>query len=199
MVGEEHRLYFYRPLDPNDSDERALLVRVPPAAVATMTGTVRRAIQSLESGLPYVDVNTLQSTLDPQIRPWRLGATIFTAFGALAMLLAAIGLGSAVAFAVTQRTREIGVRLAIGAGQERVVRMVLGDALRVASVGALIGIAVALAAAPVIAELLFQVSARDTATYIVVAAAVLVLGVLATLAPALRAARIEPVVALRGD
>jgi ABC-type antimicrobial peptide transport system permease subunit len=191
--------WLYRPLDPNDVDDRVLLARVRPTDVDAMTGTIRRTIQELEATVPFVDVRVLGDILDPQMRPWRMGATLFTAFGVLAALLAALGLYSAVAYAVTQRTREIGVRMAIGAVAKDVMSLIVGDGLRIAAVGVGVGVLLALAGSAFIRELLFETSPRDPLVLVVVAGALIVLAALASLVPARRASTVNPVVALRGD
>jgi len=197
FLREEDRPWLYSPLAFDDVDTRVLLVRVPAGRSDRMTGTVRRAVQELEPDVPYVDVSVLGDVLDPQMRPWRLGATLFTAFGVLAALLAALGLYAAVAYAVTQRTREIGVRLAIGARAASVVRLIVGDGLRIAVVGVALGVGMALVGSRWLADLLFETSPRDPMVVAVVAGGLIVLAVLASLAPAQRAAGVNPAVALR--
>ena len=193
---EEQRLHYYAPLATDDGDVSVLLVRAAPD-VAGLEGTLRRALQELEPGLPYVDVRVLGDALDPQMRPWRLGATVFTAFGLVAALLAAIGLYAAVAYAVTQRTREIGVRLAVGASSGQVAGLVLGDGWRIALVGVAAGLLLALAGGRWIADLLFDVSPRDPLVLTLVAGGALLAALLASVAPARRATKVDPVVALR--
>ena len=196
---ERDRPWIYRPLSPNSGSSRMLLVRAAPKDLETVAGSVRRTIQQLESDVPYVDVSVLGDVLDPQMRSWRMGATLFTAFGVLAALLAALGLYSAVAYAVTQRTREIGVRLAIGARAASVLKLIVGDGLRVAMIGVVLGIVMALAGGVWISALLFETSPRDPLVFGTVAVSLVVLAVLASLAPARRAARVSPAVALRID
>jgi len=199
-LGEERvRARFYRPLPRGESlaGGGVLLVRVAPGAASRMSGTVRRALHALEPNLPYVDVGTLASALDPQLRPWRLGATLFTAFGLLAALLAAVGLYAAIAYAVAQRTHEIGVRRAVGAGTTSVVWLVLRDGLGVAAAGVAIGLLLALAGPPRIADLLYEVSPHDGRVLTAVAATLLAVALLATLVPAWRAVRVSPTTALR--
>ena len=198
QVREEQRPWVYTPLDPTDVDKRVLLVRVAPGARG-MDGTLRRALRELDPALPYVDAERLGEVLDPQIRPWRLGAAVFTAFGALAALLAALGLYTAVAYAVTQRTREIGVRVALGAAAPAVVRLVLGDGLRVAATGVALGLALALVGGGRLADLLFDTSPREPAILAGVGLLLLVVASVASLAPARRAARVNPTEALRAD
>lgn len=196
---EEAQPWSYRPLAPDDVDSRVLLVRVPPGNTDRMTATLRRTIRELESNVPFVNVSVLGDVLDPQMRPWRMGATLFTAFGALAALLAALGLYSAVAYAVTQRTREIGVRLAIGAKVAGVIRLIIGDGVRIAAVGVALGLLMALAGSNRIGDLLFETSPRDPLVLATVAGGSIVLAAIASLVPARRAARVEPSVALRVD
>jgi predicted permease len=193
---DKQRLWFYSPLAPGDVDSRVMLVRTAPGASGT-DALLQRTLRDIDPTLPYIDVRPLGDVLDPQMRPWRLGATLFTAFGVLAMLLALLGLYSAVAYAVTQRTREIGVRLAVGATAAHVVRLILGDGARIAVAGIVGGVALALIGGPFIADLLFEVSPRDPVVLALVGAGVLLATTLASLLPARRAARVDPVTALR--
>ena len=195
-IREEHRLQFYRPLRRSDLDDRSLMVRVDPGA-RDIEGTIRRAVLGLGADVPYVDVKTLASVLQPQLQPFRLGAAVFTACGVLAVLLAAIGLASAVAYAVTQRSREIGVRMAIGARGRDVIWLFVRGALRTGSVGVAAGSIVALLAGGWIADMLYEVSPHDAVVFAVVTGLVLVVCVLASLLTARRASRIDPMVVLR--
>jgi predicted permease len=199
FLREPAALLFYRPLPRHgDDDERALFIRVAAGDRGTRAA-VARAIQAMEPSLPFVRVQTLGDALDPQIRPWRLGASVFTAFGALAVLLAALGLYGALSYAVVQRTREIGVRVAVGARASDVVRLVLGDGLRLALAGVLVGTTISLAGGRWIASLLFDVSPRDPSVFAAVSASLLAVALLAALVPSWRATRVDPVVALRAD
>jgi ABC-type antimicrobial peptide transport system permease subunit len=192
----EQKLWFYRPLAPDDVDSRVLLVRTTPGTPG-IEAAIQRTLRDIDPTLPYMDVRVLGDVLDPQMRPWRLGATLFTAFGVLAMLLALLGLYAAVAYAVTQRTREIGVRIAVGATAGSVVRLVLCDGARIALTGIVMGLALAFIGGPFIADLLFDVSPRDPAVLASVGVGVLLAAMLASLLPARRAARVDPVAALR--
>jgi hypothetical protein len=163
--------------------------------VATVQGEIQRA-----SALPvYARVRPYQDLLDPQLRPWRLGATLFTAFGVLALGIAAVGLFGVVSYLVTQRTKEIGVRLALGGTGARVGGLVIGDAVKMVSGGVVAGLLLALGLAPFVQSLLFQTSARETAVLAGAGAALLGVTLVAALVPALRAARVSPLVALRAD
>jgi predicted permease len=166
---------------------------------AGQTEAVRRALQEVVPGFAYVSTRTLDGIVAPQMRSWRLGATMFTIFGLLALVVAAIGLYSVIAYDVSQRTRELGVRVALGASAGAVLRLVVGEGVRVVFVGLALGAAVAISLASRVSPLLYEVSAKDPVTYAGVVGVLLVVAVVASLAPALRAARVDPNVALRAD
>jgi len=166
---------------------------------AALVGPVRQAVLSVSSDLPWVDVQPVARRLDPQLRPWRLGASMFTAFGVLALCLAAVGLYGLLSYGVAQRTHEIGVRKALGAADSRVIRMVLGDALAMTLVGIVIGIGLALAAGKAIAAQLYQVSPRDPLVFVVCAAVLVIVAIVACAAPMRRALGVDPIIALRTD
>jgi ABC-type antimicrobial peptide transport system permease subunit len=160
---------------------------------------VRRALQKLMPGSSYVTAQPMAQIFAPNIRSWRLGATMFVAFGSLALVLAAIGLYSVIAYNVVQRTHELGVRVAFGAQVKDVMRLVLGEGLRLTLVGIALGGAVALFAGKWIAPLLFNVKPTDPLVLGGVVGVLLLTATLASLIPALRAARVDPNVALRSD
>lgn len=190
--------WLYEPLSPADIDHPVLMLRVEPG-VPGIEATVRRTLREVDAAIPYVDVPRLGDVLDPQVRPWRLGATVFTAFGMLAALIAAVGLHAAVAYAVTQRTREIGVRIALGALRQSILRLVLGDGLRIATTGVAFGVVTSLVCARWIGPLLFDTSPRDPRVLVGVAALLVIVALLSTLAPARRAVRVDPMQALRSE
>lgn len=176
----------------------ALLVR-PRGPAREFVQTLRQAILAAVPSANYLNLSVMQDRVDPQIRPWRLGATMFGVFGVLALLVAAIGLYGAIAYNMAQRTREFGIRLAVGSGTGRLMRGVLYDGLRSAALGVAFGIAAALIAAAKIAPLLFRVSPRDPAVFCSVALVLLATAVVASILPAWRAARTDPVLALRSS
>jgi putative ABC transport system permease protein len=197
-IREEERHWIYVPLHPASASSRLLLLRTAPG-LRGVEGTVGRALLQMDPALPYVDVQRLGDALDPQIRPWRLGASVFSVFGALAAVLAAFGLYTAVAYGVTQRTREIGVRIAVGAATARVALLVLGDGLRVAISGVVLGLGLVLVGGRWVANLLFDTSPREPMILMVVALGLLVVAALASLVPARRATLVSPMNALRAD
>ena len=203
-VIEQPTPQFYLPLDqlPAGSEDIVgpyhIAIRTTPARAATVSAAVRMLLrQEFPNGIP--DIARLSDYLEPQYRPWRLGATLFTTFGILALLVAAIGIYSTVSYAVTQRTQEFGVRIALGAQLSDVLRLVLGEGAQTVAVGVGCGVALALAGGRLIASLLYGIEPSDPITLAAVAVMLLAIAMLAALAPAWRAARVDPVTALRAD
>ncbi|HET7585199.1 MAG TPA: ADOP family duplicated permease [Gemmatimonadaceae bacterium] len=161
--------------------------------------SVRRALQREMPGAAYAKSTTLSSLIDGERRSWQLGAVLFAVFGGLALLLAGVGLYSVIAYAVTQRTHEMGVRTALGARATDVVRLVLGEGMRVAVIGLVLGAGIALVAARWIAPLLFEEPPRDPLVYAGVIVVLLAVAALASWIPARRAARVDPSAALRTE
>ena len=160
---------------------------------------VRTALQRQMPGDAYVTVRPLADIVGDHMRQWDLGATMFTVFGVLALVVAAIGLYSVIAYGVAQRTHELGVRLALGAESGDLVRLVLREGLRLSVVALALGLAAALIAGRFVAPLLFETSPRDPAVFAGVAAVLLLTAVAASAVPALRAARVDPNRALRDE
>jgi putative ABC transport system permease protein len=193
-------LQYYLPLAQQQTAAtmRALFVRVEGDAASALQ-PVRQAVQSLSAELPNPQMRLLQDLVEPQIRPWRLGASMFTLFGALATMLAAIGLYGVIAYDVAQRTQEIGVRVALGAGSRDVVLLTLRAVGRVVVIGIPLGLLVALLAAARLEPLLFQVSPRDPLVLGAVGVLVLLVALIAAVAPARRALHVDPATALRAE
>jgi putative ABC transport system permease protein len=163
------------------------------------TEAIRSRLQRVMPDPAYVTARPFHELIDPTMRSWTSGARMFATFGALALLLAAIGLYAVVAFTVSQRTQELGVRIALGALPRDVLRLVVGDGLRVTLLGVVIGAVVALGGTRALTGLLFGVSARDPMIYGTVALLLVVVGALASAVPAARAARVDPNTALRAE
>ncbi len=179
---------------------RVLFVRTREGAVAATTAQdVRRLLQSMGSNLPFADVRMLREVVATQTRPWELGATMFGLFGVLALLIAAVGLYSTVAYEMAQRTHEFGVRQALGARGVDVGRLVVGRALRYALPGLLLGLGLGLVATRAVRTLLFEVSPYDPLVYGVVGLTLLGAALVAAIGPARRAWRLDPVAALREE
>ena len=176
-----------------------LLLRVTGPRAESFVEVARRGLQRAMPGEGYVTVQPFDDFVDAQRRSWELGATMFVAFGALALLVAAVGLYGVIAYTVAQRMHELGVRIALGAQQHDVVRLVVGQGVSFAIAGVVIGLSVAFVAARWIQPLLFQQSAMDPLTYGAVGAIILVVALVASAIPARRATRADPNVALRVD
>ncbi|MES2177068.1 MAG: ABC transporter permease [Gemmatimonadota bacterium] len=160
---------------------------------------IRKRLQQEMPGDSYVNTVTLASLVSPRQRSWEFGAKMFVGFGVLALVLAAIGLYSVVSYMVAQRNHELGIRIALGAGVGDMLRMIVIQGVGFAAAGIAIGSVIALWAGRKIEPLLFSQKANDPSIYGLVAAMLLLVAILATLRPALRAARVDPMVALRSD
>ena len=198
---EEQAMQYYIPLGQERAlgfGGRKLFVR-PTGSGAGLPERLRAAMLRLNPGIGFVTVEPLQQSLDPQIRPWRLGATMFGLFGALALLVAAIGLYSVISYLVTQRTHELGVRIALGAQVGDIVGLVIRYGVRLALAGIVIGTVLAYNAARWIEPLLFETSARNPLVFAGVTFVLLVVALIASVVPAWRASRTDPIEALRAE
>ena len=164
---------------------------------ARLMPALRAELQKLDKTLPLYDVKTLDEHLGRALGQERTNAWLIGSFGVLAALLAAVGIYGVMSYTVTQRTRELGIRLALGASRGDVLRLVVGRGVVLTSIGLAIGLGSALALTRVVSTLLYGVSATDPLTFVAVAIAVAGVALGACLIPARRAARVDPVVALR--
>jgi predicted permease len=166
---------------------------------AQLAGSARQVVRGIDPALPAYNTGPLSETVTESVAQRRFMMLLLTVFAGIALFLAAVGLYGVVAYAVTQRTQEIGVRMAIGARPADVLRMVLGDGLKLAAIGVVLGIGAALALARVIESMLFEVEPFDAASYAAVVAVLLAVAALACYVPARRAMRVDPLVALRAE
>jgi len=191
-------LTIYLPYWQSPSAEIALAVKTSIDASA-VAPAIRSVVRSLDSELPVANLSTMANVVADSVGERRFLTSLVALFAIGALMLAAVGIYGVVSQSVTQRTSEIGLRVALGARREAVVRMVLSEAWRLVAVGLLVGVPIALASGSLLSSMLFDVVPGDAAT---VAAACLVLIVAATLAaymPARRASRVDPIVALRAE
>jgi len=157
----------------------------------------RDALRAIDPETPPTQVSSMQDVVYASVKDWRFHATLLGIFGALALVIAAIGVYGVISYSVVQRTHEIGIRMALGAQQSSILRLVIRQGLTLAGVGIVVGIGAALALARLIASLLYGVSATDPLTFAGVAALLLIVAVAACYIPARRAMRVDPMVALR--
>ncbi|MEO8449492.1 MAG: ADOP family duplicated permease [Gemmatimonadota bacterium] len=177
---------------------QALFVRVAGDAPG-LERTLQRTMTAAIPGIVTAAVVPWATLLEPQVRPYRLGAAMFAIFGGVALVIAAVGLYGVLAYSVARRQREMGVRLALGARPGRLVRLVLGEGLRSALLGIAVGVAVVMAAGRFVAPLLFATSPYEPAVLAATVATLLVAATLAGLIPAWRATRVDPTVTLREE
>lgn len=164
-----------------------------------LVGTVQAEMRATSGEVRFVSAQSLQRNIDPHLRSWTLGASMFSAFGLLALVVAAWGLYSVLAFEVATRRRELGIRVALGAGMSRVLRLVLLRAVAVGAVGVGVGLVAAAAAARLVGPLLFTVSPWDPSVYAGVTVTLLAVSAGAGLLPAWRATRTDPKEALQAE
>jgi predicted permease len=176
--------------------QRELVIRTSGSATQ-LAALLRREIHDLDPVIPLLNVHTLKQDVDQSILVERLIATLSGFFGVLALLLSAVGLYGVVAYTVTRRTREIGIRIAVGAARGSVLWLVFQDVILMVFIGAMIGMIAALIATHVIAGILYGVSATDPLSLVVAAIVLLAAALLASFIPARRAAGIDPMAALR--
>jgi predicted permease len=211
VVGDAHRMsvvekpsmQFYVPLAQSTlkggrARASSVIVRAPAnrvgAAIATLDRTVR---QVMPTAAP--NVMALRGSLREQFRTWRIGATLFSTLGVLALVVAALGVYGVISYEVGQRTHEMGIRIALGAQRIRVLELVVGQAARTVATGLVVGLALALAAGRLVSALLYQTSPTDPGVLVAVGIVMLVVAALASLLPAWRAAGVDPAIALRVD
>jgi putative ABC transport system permease protein len=164
---------------------------------AAMMPLLRQRIAEIDPLQPTYDVKTLDQALSDSIAPRRFNLFLFGAFAASALLLSLVGIYGVIAYSVAERTREIGLRMALGARRAQVAGMVVREALAIAMVGILAGLAAAWGLSHLMASLLYDVKANDPAVFVAVAILLGVTALAACIAPALRAASIDPTVSLR--
>jgi predicted permease len=203
VIEKEEAAQYYISLDnlpdsAKDMRPNYVALRVSPAHFAAASREIRSNVRAVfPGGIPVI--TRLSDYIDPQYRPWRLGAMLFSALGLLALIVAVVGIYSTVSYGVNQRIHEFGVRIALGARMQDVLRLVVGAGVRTVAVGILIGIALALIAGRLISTLLYGIAPRDPVVLGTVTTTLLVISILAALAPAWRASRVDPVTALRAD
>ncbi|HEV7904516.1 MAG TPA: ABC transporter permease, partial [Pyrinomonadaceae bacterium] len=163
----------------------------------SLTAAIRNEVQQIDKDQPISNVDTMENIVAGTVAPQKFATWLLGIFAATAMLLAAIGIYGVMAYSVTQRTHEIGIRMALGAGQKDVLRMVIGQGMKLALIGVALGLAGSFAATHLMSSLLYGVSATDPLTYGGVALLLAAVALFACLIPARRATKVDPMIALR--
>lgn len=189
----------YVPLRQRPSTGLTMLVRSQSDDASVLAPTVRDAIRAMDPALPVHRLETMARVREAATREQRGGATVLAIFGGLALVLAAIGLHGVMLFTVRQRTREIGIRMALGASRRAVVRMFVRRGLQLTAIGGALGVTVALGAMQLLRSLLFGVAPTDAITFVAVSLLFLAVALVASWLPARRAALIDPVTAMRSE
>jgi predicted permease len=196
---QEGRPMFYRAFtQASSSGEMTLVVRTTGNA-APIAAAMQREAHALDPQMPRFAVETLAAQVDASLTEERLIAKLSSVFGLLALVLVCVGMYGALAYDVTRRTHEIGIRMALGARAGQIVQLVLRETLWLVSVGIVLGLGGALALTRLLKTLLFGVSATDPLTFIVIAAALIIVALLACWIPARQATKVDPMIALRCD
>ena len=195
-IGEEPQPLVYMPLSQNYAPAVVMQVRTS-GRPESVISTVRGQVQSLDPNLALTNVLTVVELIGQGLWAPRMGAALLVVFGGLALLLAIIGVYGVLSYSVNQQTREIGIRMAMGAQTERVLKLVVGQGMRLAGAGLLLGLIVAFGAMRVLSTLLYGVSAHDPLTFISVSLILALAAGLACFIPARRATKVDPIIALR--
>ncbi|MEO6214257.1 MAG: FtsX-like permease family protein, partial [Vicinamibacterales bacterium] len=196
---EDPRPYMYLSLDQYPQLDRETVILRTSGAPAALMPAVRGQIQALDAALPVFDVQPLTRVLEDRADKQRGISALLAAFGGVALLLAALGLYSVMAYAVALRTREMGIRLALGASPAQLTTLITRDALRLSMMGLGIGVALSLPMAYALGTLVFGIQIADVAAFGAACTLLVAVALCASLVPARRAARLDPVVALRAD
>jgi macrolide transport system ATP-binding/permease protein len=195
-LGEDPAPFIFFSYQQSYSPVMTLLVRAN-GHPKNLTAVVRHEVQTLDPNLPPFNVVTLSENIDISLFPARFGALLLGGFGVLALVLATVGIYGVMSYSVSKRTHEIGIRMALGAQANNVLRLVVGQGMLLALIGVAVGLAGAFALTRVVKSLLYGVSATDLATFAAIALLLMVVALLACLIPARRATKLDPLVALR--
>ena len=197
MMNEEPGSYLYRPFRPAEYSARVTVVARTHGSPIQLAGPVQDQIEALDPDLAAVMVKTMTKRMEMPLWPSRTAAGFSMICGTLAIVLATLGLFGVTSYAISQRTREFGIRAALGATPGSVVGLVVGEGLKLALPGVLLGIVGAVVAGRLLSSLLFGVSATDAVTLVVTAVIQTAIALAACAIPARRATRVDPISALR--
>jgi predicted permease len=195
-LGEAQRSFVYRALAQGGNTDWILIVRIA-GDPRPVTGEIRAIARQLDSKVPMLHLQTLEERTAVSLLLPRTGAALFGLFGLLGLVLASVGLYGVIAYTASQRTHEIGIRMALGARPRQILELIIRQGLTLAALGILIGLASAFAATRVLSVMLYGVSARDPVTFAGISLVLILIAILACYVPARRAMSVDPMVALR--
>jgi predicted permease len=196
LSGEDVKGKYYFPMFQMPMPYTSFLLRAP-SGPARLTAAIRDAVRSVDPTQPVARIRLMSDMVNGSLAPRRFVVTVLSAFAAMALLMAVIGLYGVIGYAVTARTQELGVRMALGAQPAEILRMVLGQGMKLAGLGAAAGLVASLIVSRLLRSELYHVSAFDPPTFALMAAALVCTALLASYLPARRATRVDPMVALR--
>jgi len=197
-VDEKPESFVYLPLAQNYEGQVTLIARGA-GDPNLLTAAIRNAVREVDGNLPLYNARTMVEHMELPLQPARIAATALGGFGALALLLAAVGVFGVMSSAVTQRTREIGVRMALGAGSMEILKLIVGQGALLVGIGVVIGLGAAVLGTRLLANYLFGLSALDPLTFVGVTALLTATAFLACYLPARRATKVDPMVVLRQE
>ncbi|HET6893201.1 MAG TPA: ABC transporter permease [Pyrinomonadaceae bacterium] len=195
-LAEDPKPYYYSPMAQRGPSTMTLVMRTS-GDPRGLISAIRNEVQSIDGRIPLFAVKTMQDHLTWALWAPKLGASFSLAFGVVALLLSAVGLYSVMAYVVSQRTREIGIRMALGARRAEVLKLITSQGMKLAAIGVVIGLALALAVSRGLSAILIGISPYDALPFIVVPVLLGLVALIACLLPARRATKVDPIVALR--
>jgi len=195
-LAEDARMFFYYSVGQRRASTITMVIRTK-SDPRNFVGAVRNELQTLDRSVPLSAVKTMPEHMTWALWGPNMAASLSLAFGVIALLLSSVGLYSVMAYVVSQRTREVGIRMALGASQHNVLRLIATQGMRLAGVGALLGVLLSLALVKVMSSLLIGISGYDVTTFALVSALLTVVAFVACYLPARRATKVDPLIALR--
>jgi predicted permease len=195
-LGETATPFAYLPLAQNHETGMTLMVRTrsEPTGLASSIG---QTLQALDKNVPVTNIRSMKDLIGNSLYAARMGAALIGVFGLLALLLAAVGLYGVMAYAVSQRTREIGIRMALGAQRRDVLRLVLREGMTLVLIGSVLGLITAITVSRLLVSFLYGISATDALTFFATIVVLTIVAFIASLIPAHRATKVDPIIALR--
>ncbi len=190
---------FFYPASQGNTGQFSVMIKARTRDPYEVLPDVRRTISTLDAEVPMYQIRTIDEIAEGRLGTRRVAMSLFGGFATLALLLGAVGIYGVMSYSVSQRSQELGVRLALGASRRSVFALVLGHGARITLPGVVMGVLVALASARVLSGLLYEVSTLDPVTYVSVAGILVIVSILATYLPAHRATRADPLVSMRSD